>query len=431
MEESVRTVPPSPLNITEPAIGAGSPRGGGVTGAGTGQETVSDQILALLMQIDQNSRRFRPAQLHKGKTWVIKYYVLTRDTDTGKETWARKREKVNKPKNLRLRLQVARDRIRELNNQLAMGWAPWLRMAGNPSVPLVKACEEFLRSKEKENRRLDTMRTYNSNVRIMLRWLSDSPYRDCTVRGFSSDLAKAYMKWCYTQRDLSPKSYNNTHTFQVTLWNWFKAEGYCDNNVFLGLPKKEQNPDGSSKRPPTEEERTMIRKDLEQRRPRFLTFCLLCFHCGIRPKEAFMLKPEHFDVRNQVIVVERSIAKNKRTMGVAIPGVAMPHIMALGLEKQKRGDYVFSRNFDPGPQLLNSRDSGREWERMRKRIHLDQKVTMYQLKHAGGEQLSRDGLSDVDLMNHFRHHDLSETSRYTRRTYKEGVRSVINRATPM
>jgi integrase len=328
-----------------------------------------------------------------------------------------------------VRRKFYEQRVRELNALLALGWSPLLKKtAAIQPHPLGEACENFLKTKIRESRRKDTIRSYRSTISHLLRWIVRSKLEKITVIEFGAEMARAFMNSNYLEREISPKTFNNNHTFYVTLWNWFIEQQYCHKNPFSNVKKKQLDPDGSSHRPPDLAERQRIREYLQVESPRFFTFCLLCFHCGIRPKEAFMLKPEHVDVEHQCIVVPGYIAKNKRTMGVAIPDVLIHHIQELDLGSQDPRHYIFSTGFHPGSLLKDSRHSGRTWDRLRKAINLDPAVTMYQLKHAGGEQLSRDGVSEVDLMNHLRHHDLSETTTYTKRSYREGVKTVIGKA---
>ena len=141
-----------------------------------------------------------------------------------------------------------------------------------------------------------------------------------------------------------------------------------------------------------------------------------------------MLKPRDFQLAVQAIVIPGMVSKNDRTQGVAIANVLLPHLEQLGLEKQNPDHYVFSTGFKPGPALKTSRDSGREWDHMRKRTGLEKTVTMYSLKLVGAEELSNAGIGEVDLMNHMRHHDLSQTTIYTRRNKLGGVRSVLDKA---
>lgn len=381
----------------------------------------------LLIDQIQTTENYRPAYLSKGKEWVIVYYA--KHPLTGEMT--RQREKVNHIRDLAARKAFAEKRVKELNTILGLGWTPFeKKVPGHGSRPMHMALEDFLKAKERERIRRDSMRSYKSLTSILLSWCKREGIVELGVASFTANKAKEFMHQSYVDRELSPRSFNNYHTFYVTLWNWLKEYGYVANNVFEAIKKKRLDPEGAGRRSPTVEERKRIRAYLSEHNPRFLTFCLLCFHCGIRPKELFMLKPEHFNVEHAFIVVPGAVAKNHRTQGVTIPEVMLEHVVDLELHKQDPSQYVFSLGFQPGKKLCDSRDSGRAWTRLREEIGLSQEVTLYQLKHAGGEQLSRDGVGEVDLMNHLRHHDLSETSTYTRRNYKMGVRTVLKKATP-
>ncbi|MBS1582294.1 MAG: tyrosine-type recombinase/integrase [Bacteroidetes bacterium] len=386
-----------------------------------------DALVAQLLSRLGAERKYLSARLVRGKEWVIVYYV--HHPKTGK--WTRKREKLNRIRDRAERLRYGLRRVRELNVALALGWTPFdHRGRAIVAVKLMQGLTDFFDAKVREKIRPDSQRSYKSCINIMQRWLVTSNLAELDVIAFTEQHARSFMGHSYTERELSARAFNNYHTFYVTVWNWLKEHGYCNANVFTGIKKKRLDPEASGRRPPTQDERGRIRRYLEERNPRFFAFCLLCFHCGIRPKEAFMLRPEHFHVESNHILIPGSVAKNHRTQGVAIPAVLQPHLEALRIEDQRPDQYVFSKGFRPGKQLCSSRDSGRAWDNMRKAIGLPVAVTFYQLKHAGGEQLSRDGVSEVDLMNHLRHHDLSETSTYTRRSYKQGVRDVLDKASP-
>lgn len=427
-------IPPSPLNHSEPAPSAGSNTGSGTARTDNGQRIgfalPMDQSIHEAMSNMLKQARYTPARLLDGKEAMIIYYAW--DPDSGQ--LKRQREHLNREKKQlapSVFKRLADDRIRKINAMLAMGWSPFrdgtVRYA---SRTLAQACEAFLAAKTREKRRKDTLRSYTSLVGLLLRWVQKGPLPQITAAAFDESMAKQYLNDAAVERELSAKTFNNNHTFYVTLWNWFKEQDYVQRNVFQSVKKKPLDPEGGTKRPPTAQERAMIRADLEKSNPRFFAFCLLCFHCAIRPKEAFMLKPEHFDLQGRRILIPGYVAKNKRTQGVAIPEVLVPVLEDLQLQAQRPEHYVFSKDFQPGGRLEDSRHSGRAWQRLRDRTGLSKSVSMYQLKHAGGEQLSRDGVSAADLMNHMRHQDLAETSIYTKRAYRDGVRTVIDKATP-
>jgi integrase len=367
---------------------------------------------------------YRPARLVEGKEWTIVYWV--RHPQTG--LWARQREKVNHIKEVRIRRQWSRQRVDDLNLKLRIGWNPLRTGETAKSITLVEAAlAAFISSKVRDKLEKDSMRTYRSLCGILLEWLRERQMHTLAISAINEGHARLFMDDCYMRRTLSNRTYNNYLQFYVSLWNWLKDERYVGSNVFAGLKRKKVSKEAKSFRPPTEHERGQIKAYLEREQPRFLTFCLLCFYMGIRPKEAFMLRPRDFHLAAGAIVVDHSVAKNDRTQGVAIPHNLMPHLLALNMEAQHPDHYVFSSGFEPGPLLRDSRVSGKAWDRMRQRIGLAKEVTMYQVKHAGAVAMARAGLGAVDLMNHLRHHDLAMTTIYTTQSDMDGVRAVIDK----
>lgn len=383
--------------------------------------------LSLLMAQLPITRTYRPPYLLDGKETIIIYYF--RHPDTG--AMVRKKEKLNWIRDKRQRRQFAQDRIKELGLLLSAGWNPVSdKDVVRKGALLSEALEAFIKAKERAKLSKHSMRSYRSYCGILLAWCAQTGYDKVVCTAFDQVMAKAFLQHSYLERELIPRAYNNYITFFHSLWSWLLDTGWVTVNVFHGLKRMRIDPDKpTTKRPPTMEERDRIRNYLAEK-PRFHAFAMLCFHCAIRPNEAFQLKPENFHLEAQAITVPGPIAKNRRTQGVAIPDVLMPLLEQINIKGQRPELFVFSTNFEPGLKQEDSRHSGRWWERLRQATGLSKEVTLYQLKHAGGEQLNRDGVSEVDLMNHFRHHDLSETSIYTRRTYLGGVRSVIRKASP-
>lgn len=403
-------------------------QGAGTPGAGTGQvdtDLVRD-ILSRLMSHLSVTDQYTPAQLSdtQAKTWTITYYV--RDPSTGQRR--RIREKVNHIRDRKARLEYARRRVADLNLKLATGWNPLVtRETARSTTSLREAVAAFITSKQRDQLEGDSMRSYRSLTAILVEWLERNGHGDLAVSAFSEGHARAFMQDSYLQRGLSNRTHNNYLTFYTTLFNWLKRERYTAGDPFAAVQRRKVTGASKRYRPPTESERELIRRDLEHHQPRFLTFVLLCYYCGIRPKEAFMLRPGNFLLQRQAIIIDAEAAKNDRTAGVAIPNVLLPYILALGVHEQHPDHYVFSTGFEPGPVLHTSRTSGRAWEHMRQRTGLAREVTMYQVKHAGAVALARAGLGAVDLMNHLRHHDLAMTTIYTKEVNMDGIREVVDK----
>lgn len=398
---------------------AGTPPGHAVAACDPGM-SVADAMIATSL-----TDQYRPPYLLQGKETIVIYWV--RDPATG--AWKRFREKLNHIKDAKQRKAYGAKRVAELGLRLSIGWNPIRdRDTGQTGLVLEDALAKFLAAKVRARLSPDSMRSYRSYCAILEGWLRQKKRARQAVGAFDRVAAQAFLNECYLDRELTPRSYNNYAQFYTTLWNWFIETGLANTNPVAAIKRMRVDPDRpTERRAPNEEERARIRAYLEKR-PRFFAFAMLCYHCAIRPKEAFQLRPEQFHLHKQAITIPASIAKNKRTQGVAIPDVLMPLLLALQMDKQRPDQYVFSTHFEPGYTRKDSRYSGKAWDRLRKAVRLDQAVTFYTLKHAGARQLSRDGVREVDLMNHLRHHDLKQTTIYTRATFDGGVRSVVHKA---
>lgn len=395
---------------------------------------VTAQHLSRMMQGFVSGLDHLPARLVEGKPatkkkkagyWYVTYSV--RQAHDGR--MRRFIVKVNRVKSIPERRRQGRRLAAEINARLALGWNP-LTEAATPRAhhKLVEAMDAFLEAKAREKLEANSLRSYRSSIGILKEWLAGVRMIDRPVVAFQTMHAREFMLESYTKRELSSRGWNNYHTFYTTLWRWFNEMGYAEKNVFEPIKKKRVDPDDTSRRPPNEEEQIMIRKHVEHYDPRFLAFCLLTFHSGLRPKETFLLKPEHFHLNEMYVDIPKSISKVKRPRHAAIARVDMPIMRALKVHEQDPQEYVFSTGFKPGRKLKDSRYVGTHWQRLRRDTGLSKDVSFYTLKHAGGQQLFSDGIDPNELMNHFGHRDLKMTTIYTRARLPQGSRFVKNRA---
>ena len=121
------------------------------------------------------------------------YYV--RHPDTG--AWVRKKEKLNWIKDPVERKRFGKQRVRELNLKLAIGWNPVIDIqAPKSATPISEAIGLFLQTKLREGLREDSERTYRSNLRILAEWLQVHQKAHVAVGTFGEEDAIAFMDWC-------------------------------------------------------------------------------------------------------------------------------------------------------------------------------------------------------------------------------------------
>ena len=87
-----------------------------------------------------------PAKLSQGVEWCVYFYV----TDPVTGMLRRIRMKINRIKNKRERLRIARQMINALNERLALGWNPLVeKVAPNSGTDISEAFDAFLQAKKK------------------------------------------------------------------------------------------------------------------------------------------------------------------------------------------------------------------------------------------------------------------------------------------
>lgn len=381
------------------------------------------EVMALLSV----SERYRPAFFSEGKEAMIVFWVRDPVT-TG---WRRVKEKLNHVRDVEERRRHAKRRIRDINLKLSLGWNPLLdQQAPRSATALKDAIAAFLSTKEREEKRPDSMRSYRSLCGILQGWLASQGRLEAAVGTLTEDEAVSFMDDAFRHRGLSPRTFNNYKAFFGTLCLWWVKHRYLRTNVFAGVERKHAPRRRKNRRPFTEEERRQVRIHLEQHHPRFLAFSLLVYHCALRPKEALYLKPHHFNLEALTITVEASFAKNGDERIVCIPDVLAPVVLKLGLEAQAVSDYVFSTRFRPGPLLKRSTYSGKHWAKVRRSLGLPMELKHYSLRDTAVLQLARDGVSRADSQNHFDHSSSAMQDIYSMHAEHEGNAAVRRKASP-
>lgn len=269
-----------------------------------------------------------PPKLHKAQSgWYISYYV--KNPDTGKLKLFR--TKVNQYKGQE-RIRAAKEIMAALQERLALGWNPIVEnVAPLATTPAFEVFDRYERVKTKEMEK-QSLATYLSYIRIFRSYLESIGFQSATsIMAIKVDMAKKYMAWLEEERGVSPRSYNNHLSFQVTFFDWMKNRGYIQNNPFLGLKRKPKRLMTKKRRMLTDAELFTLFSWLHVNNPEYLAVCLLCYCCFMRPKEIALLKCRDIDLRNQLVHVRAEIAKNDNESFRTIPDAMMPVMRQLDL----------------------------------------------------------------------------------------------------
>lgn len=362
--------------------------------------------------------KFKPANLSKGKEWMVVYYVVNPAT----ELLHRKKIKLNHIKDLSERKKFAQLLIKEINAKLYSGWNPFLEEnAARGFTKIEKAIDLFFRSKEKELRD-DSIRSYKSYLEIFKKWLKEVGKENAYCVDFKKIDALDFLDFVYFERKLSSRTFNNYRLFFSTLWNWLQSHQYVSSNVFETIKKKQTT--GKERIIIDHETRDLVKSYLEKNDYNFLIVAMLVFHTLIRPKEICNLKPNDFKLKRQLIHIRAEVSKNKSERFVTIPNELMKYLVSWDFNQAKNDEYIFGTNLVPGRTPVDARRFTKKWDKLRLELCLDEKMKLYSLRDSGIIQLLQDGVSPEEVMKQADHSSLDITTIYVKYANLEGSEQI-------
>ena len=355
---------------------------------------------------------FIPAQLRKNKSWYIEYY--RKDPKTGKLTRFKERHNINRIKNLRTRYKHAMRIVNSINEELEDSF----RYSNSvEQLNIIEAIEIAAKIKC-HNVRKKTRETYESKYGIFTKWLQSKELHIISIRQLNNRLVYAFFDDLRLKRSISNTSYNNYLIVIGGLLDVLKDREYIDRNpvkLIKKLPKK-----GKNRRAFSEPEAALLLYEIFRTNQFLFLATLLQFHCAIRPgNEMRHLKRSDIDFKNNLICIRNSAAKNHHSEFVTLPDNVKIVMHKMGIEKMPSNFFVFGRRFNPNKDKPMSRDGlSKAHKRIIDRLFKEKKLksisglTFYSWKDTGAVDLVRKGINIKDIMNHFRHRDLSTTQRY-------------------
>lgn len=272
---------------------------------------------------------YKPPKLHKGRaSWYVSFYV--KSPETGRFKLFRKR--VNSYHTAAEKLAAAKAVMADIQEKLSLGWNPIVSNAcPRSTVPAVQAFESYWRVKEKEMEP-ESLRSYKSYLKVFREWLRGEGLSEssplCVI---TETVARRYMAHLEDAAGVSPRTYNNYLSFQLTLFDWMVEKGYIPSNVFSKIHRKPKRVMKKTRRALTEAELARLFSFLERENPEYLAVCLLCYCCLMRPKEIALLRCEDVCLEKQAVHVRADIAKNDKESWRTIPDAALSAFRRLRL----------------------------------------------------------------------------------------------------
>lgn len=358
---------------------------------------------------------YKPPKLHRGRTsWYISYYV--RDPDTGR--FRLFRVKVNHFGSTGERIRGAKAIMADIQEKLSLGWNPIVsRFSPKASVPAFRALDSYYRVKEKEME-LESLRSYKSYLKVFREWLKREGLTESTpICAVSELVAKRYMAFLEDESGVSPRTYNNYLSFQITLFDWMRDKGYVSDNVFAGIRRKPKRLMKKNRRLLNDDELNRLFSFLEHANPEFHAVCLLCYCCLMRPKEIALLTCADIDLEKQTVHVGADIAKNDSESFRTIPDAVLPAFRRLELGNREL--FLFGHhpgagaNFRPSGVATDKKRFTDYWNRViRPACGFGLELQLYSLKDTGITNMLKDGVAINLVQQQADHSSVAMTAIY-------------------
>lgn len=359
---------------------------------------------------------YEPAALQEWDTgWHITYRILNPETgvlERKKLRFEKIRKRLGSDTNAR---KYAKIYCSAINEKLESGWNPYMEGKNAKSFhKLLDTVKTFLNEKELDMKNgvfsPESMRTYKSQTEVFSRWITkrnESIY----VGAFNKTMALDYMDYLYTERQLSPRSWNNYLNFSRNFWNWLVEKNYCTENVFQQIKSKTNK----------EKERTIIPEDWSKKiiqyfrdnQPSMEIVCGLIYNSFLRPAEICRTQIKDIQIAKNAIYLPATKTKNKKARWCLLPPHLIELLVNLGIDRYPMDYYLFSSGLKPGKTQLYTRKIDKYWHKMREVINLPMEYQLYSYRDTGITDLKKQGHSNLFISSITGHLNSDEIETYT------------------
>ena len=353
-----------------------------------------------------------PAELHENMEWRIVYYVKHPVT----EKLVRMRSRVKLMKKISDRRRIAKRMIIDINNRLESGWNP---LYGN------KGAKEFFKftdtldiyikriqiEYEEGNLRMDTFKTYRSQVNQLKKYLVHIKRENMVAFKFDVDFVSDYLDYIRYDLERSARTRDNYLNWLGTLSHFLFSKRYITaipTENFKKINRKQKKRILIS-----DPLKAIIFQYWNDKNKHYLALCLVCYYCLIRRTEITKLRVANVTLINSTIWIDAMHSKNRKSQSVTIPDALTP-LLAEHLQKANLSDFLFSADdFRPGTKQLRPDRITRVWGNMRKELKIENNIDWYSLKDSGITDLLRAGVPLISVRDQARHHSSAQTDSYT------------------
>lgn len=374
---------------------------------------------------------FKPAKLYAAggditKRWYIEFYYLYPGSP---DTYKRFKEPlgINRIKTYQERMIYGHEAVRFVNEKLQAGFNPFTALRSQPTTQLqlgLLSQLQHIKTLLSKHASQSQINTYTEMYNRISQWADLRNLQHVSLYDIGVKEAKDFKEWCLYQKDLAPKTVNNTISHIGMYWDKAVEEQLAMINPFRSITKakaKDKPVDGSKDirfEPFTDQEMIDLFAGLRAaKQDAFINFLLFVYYAWARPVELLRLRVKDIELSRSLISFKKNRTKNTNASYVQIVPPLMEIINQMELRKYPPDFYLFSEEYLPGSKALSKNKPSERW-RQQVKTKLGIQKDLYALKHTGNIEYLLRNKGNTDLkwqQMQNRHSSTVMTERYIKR----------------
>jgi len=352
--------------------------------------------------------------LHTGKRWYVDFFAM----DPARNTMRRKKYFIPEDIKISEKKRRAAEIIEVVSKQLMQGWNPWVKLDETRGFVKFEDClQRYLDYVDRMDRK-KTRDSYNSRVNILKKYIETLATPITYVYQFDEAFCNDFMDWIYLDRESSPRTRNNYRGWLFGFAEFMIARKYIKHNPVQHIKTVAEH--DKFRKDLTPEMLAQMGEHLKDKDKPFLLACLMLYYTLIRPGELTHLTVGDISVGKQVIFVSKDFSKNWRDAEVGLNKDIIKLMIDLGIFSHPSSHYLFSKDFLPGPNKMDSDCFNKRWKKMRTALGWEDCYQFYSLKDSGIRDLAN-AQGVVVARDQARHRDITTTNKYIQ---QHGVQAV-------
>ncbi len=354
------------------------------------------------------------------KRWYVIFYAW----DVSKEKLCRVRmfEPINRKKTVKDRMDVARDVITAVNDDLLAGKCLGKEIidtsAHNLRTLTITQALDYVEQQKKLNRlRKGSLKRYRTFKELFRIYFEFNNVQEYTLKAITPDVMGDFFHWLQTERKIGNKTFNNYRGDLNTFFRWIikKDPRAMKANPMEGIDKLKTV---ATKHAAFNDEQLAAIKNkcVEKGFDHLLLFIQFMYYTLARPIEIREFRVSFIDLKANRIFIPGTISKNGKDEYVPLApplrkAIADSGVMALP------GDYrIFGYGGRSGPEPCGIDFFYEKNSKVLKELNITGRAySLYSYKHSGAIALYLESGKDIKLVQRVcRHQTLEQTNIYLR-----------------